>query len=169
MAVLVLAACGQAPQLPNRPSFRSAFVEYLKHWFAFCVGAPWRLSACAVATITANAVTAVHCDHKLRYCFLPLEFLVAYPSWVALIFHKNNIPERRLNQQENIGISRLIIWWLQMSQNVLSFPEFQRIRPARKRAPFGSDQEPRTCMACMADGPSRSDPIHHSQAKSQQS
>jgi hypothetical protein len=99
-----------------------------------------------------------HCDHKLTLCFLPLSFLVAQPSWVALILHKNNIPERCLNQPENNRISPLIIWWLQMSHHVLSFAEFQRIRPARKRAPFGSNQEPRTCMA---DGLSRSGPLKH--------
>jgi hypothetical protein len=57
-AVLVLAACGQAPQLPNRASLPLPG-EYLKHCSPFRIGAPPRISAWAVATRAPKAVKAV--------------------------------------------------------------------------------------------------------------
>jgi hypothetical protein len=55
----VLAACGQAPHRPNRPSL-SWPCEYLKHWVPTCFGPPPSISACAgtEAKRAANAIAA---------------------------------------------------------------------------------------------------------------
>ena len=76
----VLAACGHAPQLPNRPSL-SWLCEYLKHWLPFFIGAPPMISACAEPSMAPKAIIVAAI---VNLCMITPSLLVVYaPLMVA--------------------------------------------------------------------------------------
>ncbi len=140
----------ETPEAPSAPSLckcRSPQTAKLKKSSA----CPERKANVSCAGEGALSGTPFDCNewtdevsrhHKLAHCFLPLSFFSLELSTVALIFHKYNIPARCPNQQQNNQISILIIVGLLICGNLLSFLEFQRIRPARQRAPLEAIKNP---------------------------